>query len=96
MNRRAVRVATQVVDYTKRLAPDSRRAIKQGLEHLREERGDIRALEANLSGYYRLRVGKYRLLFSYAADGAIEVVFIEERRLVYELFEAHFIKRLKS
>ena len=29
-------------------------------------------------------------------DGAIEAVFIEERHLVYEIFEAQFIKRLKS
>ena len=96
MTRRVVRVSTQVVDYAKRLAPEPRRTIKVGLESLREERGDIRALEANLSGYYRLRVGKYRLIFNYAADGAIEVIFIEERQLVYELFEALFLKRLKS
>jgi mRNA interferase RelE/StbE len=93
---RVVRIASQVVDYAKRLAPEPRRAVKQALADLRRERGDIRALEATLSGYYRLRVGRHRLIFSYAADGAIEVIFIEERHLVYELFEAHFIKRLKT
>jgi mRNA interferase RelE/StbE len=41
-------------------------------------------------------VGRHRILFAYAADGAIEALFIEERQLVYELFEAQFIKRLKS
>ena len=63
---------------------------------LREERGDIRALEATLSGDYRLRVGRHRIVFSYAADGAIEAIFVEERQLVYEVFDAQFIKRLKS
>jgi mRNA interferase RelE/StbE len=41
-------------------------------------------------------VGRHRVIFNYAADGAIEAVFIEERHLVYEIFEAQFIKRLKS
>ncbi len=93
---RVVRPSTQVIEYARRLAPEPRRAIKHALVELREERADICALEANLSGYYRLRVGRHRIVFNYAADGAIEAIFIEERHLVYELFEAQFIKRLKS
>ena len=93
---RVVRPSSQIIEYARRLAPEPRRAVKLALAGLRSERGDIRALEANLSGYYRLRVGRHRIVFSYAADGAIEAIFIEERQLVYELFEAQFIKRLKS
>lgn len=52
--------------------------------------------QGNLSGYYRLRVGRHKIIFRYAADGAIEAIFIDERQLVYEIFEAQFIKRLKS
>lgn len=94
--RRVVRPSAQAIEYARRLAPEPRRAVKHGLAGLREERGDIRALESGLSGYYRLRVGRHRIIFSYAIDGAIEAVFIEERDLVYEVFEAQFIKRLKS
>jgi mRNA interferase RelE/StbE len=93
---RALRVSIQVVDFAKRLAPEPRRAVKRALQELRAERGDIRALEGPLSGYYRLRVGRFRIIFSYASDSAIEAVFMEERSLVYEVFEAEFIKRLKS
>ena len=93
---RVVRPSILVIEYVRRLAPGPRRAIKHALAGLREERGDICALEANLSGYYRLRVGRHRILFTYATDGAIEALFVEERHLVYELFEAQFIKRLKS
>ncbi|MEI6107795.1 MAG: hypothetical protein WCR49_12385 [Opitutae bacterium] len=91
-----VRLSIQVVEYARRLAPEPRRTVKKALVDLRFERGDIRALEGSLVGYYRLRVGSRRLIFNYAADGNIEVVFIEDRNLVYEVFEAHFIKRLKS
>jgi mRNA interferase RelE/StbE len=93
---RVVRPATQVIEHARRLAPEGRRAVKRALTDLREERGDICALEGNLSGYYRLRVGRHRIIFNYAAGGDIEAVFIAERRLVYEIFEAQFIKRLKS
>ena len=93
---RVVRPAAQVIAYAKRLPPEPRRAVKQALTDLREERGDIRALEGNLVGYYRLRIGRHRIIFTYVADGAIEAIFIEERQLVYEVFEAQFIKRLTS
>ncbi len=93
---RTLRTALQVIDFTRRLAPDQRRAVKAALQELRRERGDLRALEGTLAGYYRLRVGRFRLIFAYASDGAIEVIVIEERGLVYEVFEAEFVKRLKS
>ena len=93
---RTLRTALQVIDFTRRLAPDQRRAVKAALQELRRERGDLRALEGTLAGYYRLRVGRFRLILAYASDGAIEVIFIEERGLVYEVFEAEFVKRLKS
>jgi mRNA interferase RelE/StbE len=93
---RTLRTALQVIDFTRRLAPDQRRAVKAALQELRRERGDLRALEGTLAGYYRLRVGRFRLISAYASDGAIEVIFIEERGLVYEIFEAEFVKRLKS
>lgn len=93
---RSLRTAIQVIAFAKRLAPEQRRAVKRALQDLRHERGDLRALEGTLAGYHRLRVGKFRLIFAYASDDAIEVVFMEERSLVYEVFEAEFVKRLKS
>jgi mRNA interferase RelE/StbE len=93
---RALRPAIQLIDYVRRQAPEPRRAIRNALKELGHERGDIRALEGTLAGYYRLRVGRHRIIFGYAADGAIEAVFIEERSLVYEVFEAEFIKKLRK
>ena len=93
---RSVRISIQVISYSKRLAPEPRRAVKGALEDLRSEKGDFRALQGNLAGYYRLRVGSHRIIFCYEPEGAIEVIFIEERALVYELFESQFIKRLQS
>ena len=93
---RVLRPALQVVELAQRLSPEPRRAVKHALFGLRAERGDIRALEGALTGYYRLRVGRFRIIFTYVADGVIEAVFMEERSLVYEVFEAEFLKRLRS
>jgi mRNA interferase RelE/StbE len=93
---RVVRPAVQVIEFAKRLAPEPRRAVKLAVRQVRSEQGDIRALEGAMAGYYRLRVGRFRIIFAYATDSAIEAVFMEQRSLVYEIFEAEFIKRLKS
>lgn len=93
---RPLRAALQVLEFAQRLAPEPRRAVKQGLKELADEQGDIRPLEGPLAGYYRLRVGRFRIIFSYASDGAIEAVFIAERSLVYEIFEAEFIRKLRK
>jgi mRNA interferase RelE/StbE len=93
---RVLRPSIQVIAYVRRLAPEPRHTVKRALELLRQERGDIRALEGGLAGYYRLRAGRHRIIFSYAADQAIEAVFIEERSLVYEVFSAELLKKLKT
>jgi mRNA interferase RelE/StbE len=69
--------------------------VRAALKDLGRDRGDICPLDGSLTGYNRLRVGRHRILFQYAADGAIEAVFIAERSLVYDLFEAEFIKKLR-
>jgi len=93
---RVVRPSVQVVEFARRLAPESRCALKPALEDLQGKKGDIRPLEAALSGYFRLRVGRHRIIFSYAPDGAAEAVIAEDRSIVYEVFEAEFINRLKA
>ena len=93
---RILRPSVQVIEFARRLAPEPRRAVKLALVGLRAEKGDIRSLEGTLSGYYRLRVGRHRIIFNYPADGAVEALFIEERQLIYELFESEFIRRLKG
>jgi mRNA interferase RelE/StbE len=89
-------ISEVAADFIRRLAPVPRKALKKAFVELRAERGDIRSLEDPLSGHYRLRVGKYRAIFRYAADKTIEVVFVEERKMVYEVFEEQLAKKLRS
>ena len=89
-------VKQPVYDFIRRQAPEPRRALKRALKELEHERGDILSLEQPLDGYYRLRIGKFRLIFRYSNAGIIEAIFLEERSMVYEVFEAQLIARLKS
>jgi mRNA-degrading endonuclease RelE of RelBE toxin-antitoxin system len=94
--KRILRPSRQVIEFAQQLAPVPRRAIKQALENLREDQGDIVALEGSLAGYHRLRIGRHRVIFQYAGDGVIEAVFIEERALVHEVFEAELVRKLSQ
>lgn len=58
-----VRLAARVVACVKTLPPETRRKIDAELSRLEKGDGDIVALEAELSGFSRLRVGCYRIIY---------------------------------
>jgi mRNA-degrading endonuclease RelE of RelBE toxin-antitoxin system len=83
-----VKVRQQVWDRYQRLGPDQRHAVKRALLQLEQERGDIRALRERLEGHYRLRIGVYRVIFRYLPGRVIECVYVNDRALVYDIFES--------
>ena len=87
-------VSDQVVAFIRRLAPEPRRALRQGLRGLASGKGDLRQLEAPLQGYHRLRIGAFRVIFAYGEKRAIECVFAKRRSLVYEIFAREVASRL--
>jgi mRNA-degrading endonuclease RelE of RelBE toxin-antitoxin system len=89
-------LARQVVEFVRRLPPDPKRRLRLALRDLTREKGEIRALEPPLDGYCRLRVGGYRIVFSYAKRGTIECIFAERRSVVYELLLERLVARLRS
>jgi len=89
-------VSGQVVAFVRRLAPEPRRLVRRALRELAGGKGDIRQLEGPLEGYYRLRVGPYRIVFSYGERQRIECVFAERRSLVYEVFARVLAEQLTT
>jgi mRNA interferase RelE/StbE len=83
-----LKISPQVREFQAVLGLQHRRAVKQAIRDLAKEQGDIRALRDELSGYHRLKIGRHRLIFRYLPGRIIECIFIEERRLVYEMFES--------
>ena len=89
-------LAAQVVDFMRRLPPGPKSRLRRALRDLVKGRGDIKALEAPLEGYCRLRVGGYRIVFSYGNRRTIECVFAEQRSIVYELLLERLRDRLRG
>ena len=84
-----VEASDQVITFMRHLAPEPRQRLRLALRDLTEEKGDMRALEADLSGFYRLRAGRYRVIFHYRTVRGrrrIRCEFAEARSIVYQVF----------
>jgi mRNA-degrading endonuclease RelE of RelBE toxin-antitoxin system len=91
-----VRVEKQLMDFAATVGMEHRRAIKRAVSALKDEQGDIKALGDDLEGFYRLRVGPFRVIFRYRTGRVIECVYMNRRSVVYEVFERDVIDRLKG
>jgi mRNA interferase RelE/StbE len=80
-----------VESFLKSLAPEPRRRLRDALRGLARGKGDIRALEQELDGFCRLRVGRYRVIFHYVPGQEGPECFCdfaEARPMIYEHFAA--------
>jgi mRNA interferase RelE/StbE len=93
-----IEFAAQVLDFVSSLAPAPRRALRQALRDLAQGKGDVSPLEGELEGLYRLRVGRYRVIFLYrttAQRRQVRCVFAEHRGIIYEVFAQHLHEHLE-
>ena len=84
-----VELDPQVVKFIRSLPPEPRRRLRAALRGLERGNGNLRSLEGDLSGYYRLRVGSYRVVVRFyliRGQRVTRCVFAERRSVVYELF----------
>jgi mRNA-degrading endonuclease RelE of RelBE toxin-antitoxin system len=80
-----VLVSEQILKRLRILHPDRRKKIRRALSDLGKGRGDCKELEGTLTGFHRLRIGRYRIVYRYQSKH-IEAFFLEQRSVVYELF----------
>ena len=81
-------VHPQAERFVRALAPEPRKRLIKAMKAL--PGGDVKALEGRLAGYFRLRVGGYRIIFSDSMRNSartFDCIFAERRPIVYELFE---------
>jgi mRNA interferase RelE/StbE len=85
-----VKVSSKAENYIGRLNKDNRKRIKEGLTQLSEynnpiEHKNVKPLIGKLKGFYRLRIGDYRIVFSILREiHTIAVVNIAPRGDVYK------------
>ena len=83
-------VRTQVKSFLESLAPDPRRKLWRGIKELAEDKGNRLLLDGSLSGFWRLRVDRMRVIFqetSHEGERRIICIFADYRATVYAVFE---------
>jgi mRNA-degrading endonuclease RelE of RelBE toxin-antitoxin system len=81
-----ISASEQVADWLRYLAPEPKRRVCAALRSLEHWRGDIGPLHGELEGFYRLRIGGYRIVFRVTSRQAIRLEYADTRDVVYEVF----------
>jgi len=82
-----VKLSDQVVASFKALHPGVKRDVRRALRDLDlGKKRDVRALGSPLVGFWRLRVGTYRVVFRYSGSGELIAEFLGPRSTVYRSF----------
>ena len=73
-----IRYAKAAAKYLESLDKNTKRRILAGIMGLTQKPpvGDIKTLQEYSDGRLRLRVGKYRVIYRYGRDGAIEILHV--------------------
>ena len=82
-------VSEQVAQFLGALAPEPKKKLRAGIRSLDSDRGDIKDLVDALTGYKRLRVGHFRVIYREAFENGMPVrkcLCAERRNVVYEVF----------
>jgi mRNA-degrading endonuclease RelE of RelBE toxin-antitoxin system len=58
-----ISASEQVAEWLSRLAPEPKRRVRVALKKLETWREDIAPLHGEFEGFYRLRIGGYRVVF---------------------------------
>ena len=81
-----ISASEEVAGWLSRLAPEPKRRVRAALKSLETWRGDIAPLHSELEGFYRLRIGGYRIVFRVMQRQNIRLEYADTRDVVYEVF----------
>ena len=82
-----MRFSDQVVAAFKELHPGVRRDIRRALDDVNVgKKRDVRVLTDQLAGFWRLRVGQYRVVFHHDETGELIADYLGLRTTVYRSF----------
>jgi len=81
-----ISASDQVADWLRSLPSDPKRRVRAALKGLADWQGDLKALRGELEGFYRLRVGGYRIVYRVVEGEVIRLDYADTRDLVYEAF----------
>ena len=81
-----ISASDQVAAWLRNLPPESKRRVRAALRGLERWRGDIKPFRGDLEGFYRLRVGGYRIVCRMISRTLVQLEYADTRDVVYEAF----------
>jgi mRNA interferase RelE/StbE len=81
-----ISASDQVTGWLGNLPPEPKRRVRAALKGLGKWKGDVKALRGDLEGFYRLRVGGYRIVYRVLNGKVIQLAYADARDIVYENF----------
>jgi mRNA interferase RelE/StbE len=89
-----VRYTIEAAVLIRRLHPEIKRRIREGIRDLLESPFSGHALQFDLAGFRSLRVRSHRIIFRVNnEDGFIEIYYVGHRRDVYESFRSLLLEK---
>ena len=76
----------QVAGWLRNLPPEPKQRVCTALKGLERWQGDIKPLRGELEGFYRLRVGGYRIVCRLIGRSLVQLEYADTRDVVYEAF----------
>ena len=83
-------VGERVKTFLESLSPEPRRLLWRAIKKLAQDKGDLKQLEGRLAPYWRLRVGRMRVIYDQRAvkgERRLVCFFAEHRATVYSVLE---------
>jgi mRNA-degrading endonuclease RelE of RelBE toxin-antitoxin system len=76
----------EAAKWLRNLLPDSKRRVRAAPRGLERWQGDVKPFQGELGGFYRLRVGGYRIVCRAVSKSVIHLEYADTRDVVYEAF----------
>ena len=94
--RRRIRLSDETADLIKGLHPEIKRRVKSALKMILLDPDVGKPLKDELKGLQSYKVGRFRIIYRLSSRGAIEIVAIGPRRIIYEMTYRMVRKEKKS
>jgi mRNA-degrading endonuclease RelE of RelBE toxin-antitoxin system len=76
----------QMAKWLRNSPPEPKQRVRAAFRRLERWQGDIKPLRGELEGFYRLRVGGYRIVCRMVSKSLVQLEYADTRDVVYEAF----------
>ena len=76
----------RVAKWLRNLPPEPKQRVRTAFKGLERWQGDIKPLRGELEGFYRLRVGGYRIVCRMIGRSLVRLEYADTHDVVYEAF----------